>query len=78
MILAGDIGGTKTELALFEDIETRKIIKKSHFSSKAYASLEDIVLEFLSSCSYVPTSACFGVAGPIENNTCYTTNLPWI
>lgn len=78
MILAGDIGGTKTELALFEDVKTRKIIKQEKFPSKDYKSLEEIIQKFIFSSSTLPTKACFGIAGPIENNTCHTTNLPWI
>ncbi len=78
MILAGDIGGTKTELALFENVKTRKIIKQEKFPSKDYKSLEEIIQKFISSSSISPTQACFGIAGPIENNICYTTNLPWI
>ncbi len=78
MILAGDIGGTKTELALFEDVKTRKIIKMDKFPSKDFTTLEEIIQKFLSSSSIKPTEACFGIAGPIENNTCHTTNLPWV
>ena len=78
MILAADIGGTKTELALFEDVEQRKIIKEERFSSKQYKNLEEIVLKFLSSTTALVTRACFGIAGPVENNRCHATNLPWI
>lgn len=78
MILAGDIGGTKTELALFEDVKTRKIVKITKFVSKNYNSLEEILLEFLSSSPITLSSACFGIAGPIENNTGHPTNLPWL
>lgn len=78
MILAGDIGGTKTELALFEDVTERKILKKEKFPSKDFSTLEEIVQKFLLGVDCLPKHACFGVAGPIEDNTCKTTNLPWM
>jgi len=78
MILAGDVGGTKAELAIFEDISSRKIVKGERFLCKDYNSLEEIVQEFLASKSTAITGACFGIAGPIENNTCFATNLPWV
>ena len=77
MILAGDVGGTKTELAIFDDVSSRKIVKGERFLCKDYGSLEEIVQEFLSTKSETITHACFGIAGPIDNNTCFATNLPW-
>lgn len=78
MILAGDVGGTKSVLALFEDVKSRKIIKEERFSSKESQSLEEIIQKFLSSGSFPVKHACFGIAGPIENNKCQATNLPWV
>ncbi|MGE5196749.1 MAG: glucokinase [Anaerolineae bacterium] len=75
MILAGDIGGTKTRLALFED---RRIILEQKFSSRDFSSLSQIVQLFLSSTSTSVKKGCFGVAGPVENRLCKATNLPWI
>ena len=78
MILAGDIGGTKTFLCLFEEVSSRKIFKEERFVSSEHASLEEIVQKFLSSVSVPISHACFGIAGPIQNNKCYATNLPWV
>jgi glucokinase len=78
MILAGDVGGTKVELALFEDVTLRKIVKQERFLCKEYGSLEEIIQKFLSSKCFIIDAACFGIAGPIENNRCQATNLPWI
>ncbi len=75
MILAGDIGGTNTRLALFEG-DSMLVEKK--FSSKKYKSLEEIVLEFLKTEKKKISKACFGVAGPVRNGQCKATNLPWI
>ena len=79
MILAGDIGGTKTNLALFEkngDI-LDKIFQKQ-FPSKEYNDFGDIINEFKGLAKeHSITSACFGIAGPVIEEECITTNLPW-
>lgn len=109
MILAGDIGGTKTNLALY-DWTTERVgpVREDSFHSADYKSLEEIIEEFLSTPLPKPpaedelgdqpveapaeeitptpelppepitlTAACFGVAGPVIDNRCRTTNLPW-
>src|SRR3989339_827760 len=77
MILAGDVGGTKVILALFEDINLRKKVKEQRFASKDYSNFEDIVKAFLTESEEI-RCASFGIAGPIINNKCHATNLPWI
>ena len=109
MILAGDIGGTKTNLALY-DWTTERVepVREDSFHSADYKTLEEIIEEFLSAPLPKPqaedelgdepieasaegtteapklppepiklTAACFGVAGPVIDNRCRTTNLPW-
>lgn len=79
MILAGDIGGTKTNLALFS-IKGKKleIQKKHQFASQNFASLEDVIKEFLNITNTKKIKkACFGIAGPVIHGNCHTTNLPW-
>jgi glucokinase len=76
MILAGDVGGTKVALALFEDVALRKKIKIQNFLSKEFGDFEDIVEAFLPKNLKIDC-ACFGIAGPIQENTCHATNLPW-
>ena len=78
-VLAGDIGGTKTRLAVFDVDGTRLDTVREHsYPSGSYQGLEDIVREFLggtaSDCRY----ACFGIAGPVQNGRVKTTNLPWV
>lgn len=75
MILAGDIGGTNTRLALFKGDQ---MLVEQKFSSKKYASLEAIVIEFLKTQNKKISKACFGVAGPVRNGKCQATNLPWM
>ncbi len=109
MILAGDIGGTKTNLALYEWTTGRvEPVREDSFHSADYKTLEEIIDEFLSiplpkpdtesalveelddlgsdatpeAIDVAPepiivTAACFGVAGPVIDNRCRTTNLPW-
>jgi len=79
MILAGDIGGTKTSLALY-DIQDTSLVPYSQktFLSKNYSSFNDVIHEFIQmSPEVVITSASFGIAGPIIDERCRTTNLPW-
>ncbi|MCK4934143.1 MAG: glucokinase [Simkaniaceae bacterium] len=76
MYLAGDIGGTKTHLAFYD--ETNDVcVKEKKFPSKEYSSLREIVKEFLASDDKVHV-ACFGVAGPVQSGVCKATNLPWV
>jgi glucokinase len=75
MILAGDIGGTNTRLALFEN---GKVVVEKRYLSKAADSLEKIVGQFLETHQQKIQRACFGIAGPIRDGACKTTNLPWM
>ncbi len=79
MILAGDIGGTKTNLALFE-IENGKLEKQLQwqFASREFSSFSDVISAFeKESSTFDIDGACFGIAGPVINGRCRTTNLPW-
>lgn len=79
MILAGDIGGTKTVLALYQrqaDNSLSALIEQT-FSSSDFSCFDDILDSFLPT-GLVISSACLGVAGPVVNGVCQTTNLPWL
>nr|MBA3785239.1 glucokinase [Acidobacteriota bacterium] len=79
MILAGDIGGTNTRLALFKKTEQGFLtIAEEKFSSSAYQSLSKIAQKFLGNKSLLVNCACFGVAGPVQDRTAKITNLTWI
>lgn len=79
MILAGDVGGTKTTLALFARQGTRpELVVQKSFPSQEYESLEQVVKRFLDENSTAISSACFGVAGPVQHKRSKVTNLPWI
>lgn len=80
MILAGDIGGTKTNLGLF-DAADRVLTPRNQqsFLSARFSGLEAIVDEFIRSAGRPSVAAaCFGVAGPIVKSRSVTPNLPWI
>ena len=73
MILAGDIGGTKTTLALCDDRGT--IQREATEQSGDWSSLEQIIEKFAPG---PVRAACFGVAGPVVGGIAKITNLPWM
>jgi glucokinase len=77
MILAGDAGGTKTNLALFR-LRGPALVREEtgSFTSRDFPSLEAILKEFLGGGSEVDL-ACVGVAGPVLSGQSRLTNLPW-
>jgi glucokinase len=77
-VLAGDIGGTKTNLGLFLKGKERPVPKVIEtFSSQNAPDLEHIIQQFFEIHPVPVTHACFGVAGPVVNGKSKTTNLPW-
>ncbi len=77
-ILAGDIGGTKTNLAIFADIsDKRDPLYEATFASQEYPSLEMLTLDFLSRTKYNIAKASFCVAGPVVEGRSKITNLAW-
>jgi glucokinase len=87
IVLAGDIGGTNTRLALFKcdpgpegGEPTFTVLVERTYPSSAHASLDVIAETFVAEAGQggVAESACFGIAGPCENNMCRATNLPWV
>jgi glucokinase len=79
MLLAGDIGGTKTNLGIYStDKGPREPLFEGTFPSGQYASLEDLISEFLSQVSIKIDRASFGVAGPVVSGRTRITNLPWV
>src|SRR5579859_5834861 len=79
MILAGDIGGTNTRLAVFE-LEGGRLRRRLEavMPSREYAGLDAAVRAFFAAHSVTVTSACFGVAGPVKDGQAEVTNLPWV
>ena len=85
-VLAGDIGGTKTLLAICEFSEASeragasvRVLAQSRYESRKYPGLGAVCASFAKEQARpMPRLAGFGVAGPVVNGRCHTTNLPWI
>jgi glucokinase len=79
MLLAADVGGTKTSLGIYStESGPREPIAESTLPSGRYASLEELVSEFLSGLRIKADRASFGVAGPVLGGRARITNLPWV
>src|SRR5215470_4210675 len=79
MLIAGDIGGTKTDLAIFST-ETGPFVPlaQAKVHSADYPSLQAIITDFLAKEKTPVDRACFAVAGPVIAGRVKTTNLPWV
>jgi glucokinase len=76
MILAGDVGGTKVHLALFDFIDGKlHHTRDERYPAKEFSGLAEIVQQFLAADKV--TAACFGVPGPVRDGRLRLTNLPW-
>lgn len=79
MLLAGDIGGTKTVLAVFSaEKEPISPLVQQTFASAHYSTLEAMIQEFLQTVNLPVETACFGVAGPVLAGRAQITNLAWV
>jgi glucokinase len=79
VLLAGDIGGTKTRLALYDDAGgALRLARSTIYDSKSAPTLEELVLRFLAESGQPDArAACFGVAGAVVSGEVRATNLPW-
>jgi glucokinase len=76
MLLVGDVGGTRTRLALHAPGKRTPSVE-ANFASGTQAGLEAMVRAFLGPLQVQPVAAVFGVAGPVQNGAARITNLPW-
>ncbi len=84
MILAGDVGGTKVDLALY-DFEGGglKVVRTKKYPASEFATLQEVVQAFLSvdgvagKVQHEVVAACFGCPGPVKDGHLKLTNLPW-
>jgi glucokinase len=78
-MLAGDVGGTKTDLAILVRRGGRlSATRQAEYASREHTSLEELIRRFLASDSGPrPEAACLAIAGPVEGGGVGTTNLPW-
>ena len=84
MILAGDVGGTKVDLALYSFTGGKlAMVRNKKFPASNYATLQDVVIEFLKDPDIEKKveeqviAACFGCPGPVKDGHLKLTNLPW-
>lgn len=80
MILAGDVGGTKVDLALYDFAAGKlKLLQEQKYPAPKYSGLTEVVHEFLSTHAAGKTvaAASFGVPGPVRGGKLRLTNLPW-
>lgn len=76
-VLAGDIGGTKTRLAIIEVAGSRvHSVREAEYASRSFATFEAMLADFLGDVA-APPHAAFGIAGPVIGGAVRTTNLPW-
>src|SRR5450631_1716043 len=87
MILAGDIGGTKCNLALYDVRgESHQVIFTERYQSRSFPAFNEMISKFLEDChsemqaagAHAIEAAGFGVAGPVIDRRVKATNLPWI
>ena len=78
-VLAGDVGGTKSLLAIFEQREHGdfQVVQERRFKSQSFRGLEEVLDAFGINGNHALDAACFAVAGPIHDGRCQTPNLPW-
>jgi glucokinase len=77
--IAGDVGGTRTRLSLFERVAGRLVQHAERvYASAEHASLEEVLARHRRETGAAPVAAaCFGVAGPVFEGRAFATNLPW-
>jgi len=82
MILAGDVGGTKSNLGLFEVVEGRlRLVRSAKYRSPEFPGLPAVIDAFLAAGPPVEggiAAACFGIPGPVIDNQASTPNLAWV
>lgn len=77
--LAGDLGGTKTLLALYATTgQGYSLVREQRFASSGYGDFSGIIAEFLHGSAEHPQMAAFGVAGPVGGGKVRMTNLGWL
>ncbi len=78
-LLAGDIGGTRSRLAVFaRGLDLGAPVAQAEFASAAFPDLESLLRAFLEKRKVRIECACFGVAGPVREGRAALTNLPWV
>ncbi|MFH0784168.1 MAG: glucokinase [Pseudomonadota bacterium] len=78
-LFAADIGGTKSELAIFQETDSDfRILAQKRYANAGFSGIEEIISSFFSEFQYRPQGACIAVAGVVTGNLVKLTNLPWL
>lgn len=78
IVLAGDVGATKTNLAIFELIGDRLVsLQEASYPTNDYKSLTELTDQFTKKLAIRPDAVCFGVAGPVLNGHAKLSNIEW-
>ncbi len=78
VILAGDVGGTKTHLGMFRvENGAPTLLREHRYATADFQTLEDVCADFIRAGKEPIASACFGVPGPIIGGEAHATNVPW-
>lgn len=78
LVLAGDIGGTKSNLAFFRGApDAPEIVAERTYQNREFAGLAEVVRRFLADTGLTATTACFGVAGAVVAGASHLPNLGW-
>lgn len=79
IILAGDVGGSKTVLAAFAQVKgENRLLAREIFASREFPTLSAVIERFMAGRRLRPAAAAFGVAGPVVDGRVQATNLPWL
>jgi glucokinase len=77
IVVAGDVGGTKTHLGLYQFADNKLSLIRDHtYVTRDFPSLEATLTDFLAGAGRVD-AACFGVPGPVIDRVSHATNVPW-
>lgn len=76
-LLIADIGGTKSDVALFNQSDVRTPTHQQRFINTQYSGIDEILTQFRATVGELPAVACFAVAGVMQENSVQMTNLPW-
>jgi len=76
-ILVADVGGTKSDLAIFAAGDYRQPLFQKRYENDDFTEVKDVIEDFLSECQYQPELACLALAGVVRGTICTMTNLPW-
>lgn len=77
LLLAADIGGTKTNIACYRPSDARTPVAERHYRNQEFDGLEDLLRRFMEETGHCARAACFAVVGAVSHDSCHMPNLGW-